>query len=563
MSDVSIKEERKPYDKSEYFSGTQILDQVNLDFIFINSHCLLDENERINLAKNIHQIGQVFSKYTDNNINSVWIGVFDIRKLDTDEFKERGVQWNYWKNSIHVRFGSSEEKVLVYSWSDTNQFNQDEWNNLLSQLEGDREVKFIGTGPLTLKYKGFNYRVYPPLFSSLDGKEGYLSNTEVFSFSPTEVNQIIEDIKESHQSIEKKIIDHYQSLAKNLAENNKGCIEIKAGINIKNAGIVKNFTDVSYTNKSDDIRNKPIEEAFIKEEERNNVGNLLHLGVYTNNKSFMKQFFGVIDVNEVNKNDRTPLHLAAKYGRKDIVEMLLNKEAKVDVVDNRGRTPLHLAAQYNEKKEIVEMLLNKGAKVDIADNRGRTPLHLAAQNNNKEIVDALIKAKANVDIKDEDEKTPLDLTTNKEIKALLQPAEESDDGSVDGSSTESEGVQEEEEEEEEEEDSNQSQREQDINGEKGADVQDKGVNPVAPTEPAQTEEQPSSFFGSLFSILMKPFSLIGSFLGGFFSWLFGSNEEKIDESTSQTDANVSLLRSDSLDEEDNSGGHYSPTNTDV
>ncbi|WP_341811670.1 hypothetical protein [Wolbachia endosymbiont (group A) of Conops quadrifasciatus] len=42
--------------------------------------------------------------------------------------------------------------------------------------------------------------------------------------------------------------------------------------------------------------------------------------------------------------------------------------------------------------------------------------------------------------------------------------------------------------------------------------------------------------------------------------MFGSDT---DESTLQTDANVSLLRSDSLDEEDNSGGHYSPTNTDM
>ncbi|WP_349968311.1 hypothetical protein [Wolbachia endosymbiont of Armadillidium arcangelii] len=62
---------------------------------------------------------------------------------------------------------------------------------------------------------------------------------------------------------------------------------------------------------------------------------------------------------------------------------------------------------------------------------------------------------------------------------------------------------------------------QDSDNNKEAGAQDKGVNPVAPT---QTEEQPSSFFGNLFSILMKPFSLIGSFFGGFFSWLFGSDE---------------------------------------
>ncbi|WP_341823670.1 hypothetical protein [Wolbachia endosymbiont (group A) of Agelastica alni] len=53
---------------------------------------------------------------------------------------------------------------------------------------------------------------------------------------------------------------------------------------------------------------------------------------------------------------------------------------------------------------------------------------------------------------------------------------------------------------------------------------------------------------------MKPFSLIASFFGGFFSWLFGSNT---DESTSQTDANVPL------DEENNSSDHYSAMDTNV
>ncbi|MFP3030113.1 MAG: ankyrin repeat domain-containing protein [Wolbachia sp.] len=377
---VSITEEEKNYDKSEYFSGSQILNhdyQDKLTNIFINSHCSLSGGERTNLANNIHQVRKIFSEHTDNNIYSMWIGVFDIGKLDTDEFKEREIKSSkekYWKNSIHVRSGDVQDKVLVYSWLDINQFNQDKWNNLLSQLEKDHKVDFIGTGPLTFKYKDFNYRVYPPLFGSSDDKKSFLNDTEVFSFSPTGISQIIEDIKESHQSIKKKIASYYESLGKDFAENNKGYIEIKAGIDENN---VKNFTNVSYTNKSDDINNNQIEEAFIKEEERNNVGNLLHLAVYTNSKNLMEQLLDATDVNEVNKNDRTPLHLAAKYGREDMVEMLLNKEAKVDVVDNRGRTPLHLAAQYNEKKEIVEMLLNKGAKVDIADNRGRTPLHLA------------------------------------------------------------------------------------------------------------------------------------------------------------------------------------------
>ncbi|BEP31141.1 MAG: hypothetical protein WBIAU1_06190 [Wolbachia endosymbiont of Drosophila biauraria] len=39
--------------------------------------------------------------------------------------------------------------------------------------------------------------------------------------------------------------------------------------------------------------------------------------------------------------------------------------------------------------------------------------------------------------------------------------------------------------------------------EQGTDVQDNDVGPVASTESTQTEEQPSSFFGSLFSILIR------------------------------------------------------------
>jgi Ca2+-dependent lipid-binding protein len=71
---------------------------------------------------------------------------------------------------------------------------------------------------------------------------------------------------------------------------------------------------------------------------------------------------------------------------------------------------------------------------------------------------------------------------------------------------------------------------------------------ISAGEGTQTEEHSSSLFGSLFSILMKHFSLIASFLGGFFSWLFGSNEEKADESISQSDDDVSLPTSSSLDD---------------
>lgn len=90
MSNISITEEGKHYDENEYFSGSQILNhdyQDNLGSIFINPYCSLNGVERTNLANNIYQVRKIFSEHTDNNISSVWIGVFDIEKLDTDEFK--------------------------------------------------------------------------------------------------------------------------------------------------------------------------------------------------------------------------------------------------------------------------------------------------------------------------------------------------------------------------------------------------------------------------------------------------------------------------------------------
>ena len=46
------------------------------------------------------------------------------------------------------------------------------------------------------------------------------------------------------------------------------------------------------------------------------------------------------DVNEVNKEFETPISLAAKYGHIEMVGLLLQSKANVDVKDLKGFTPL-------------------------------------------------------------------------------------------------------------------------------------------------------------------------------------------------------------------------------
>ncbi|WP_264687200.1 ankyrin repeat domain-containing protein [Wolbachia endosymbiont (group B) of Rhopobota naevana] len=260
-----------------------------------------------------------------------------------------------------------------------------------------------------------------------------------------------------------------------------------------------------------------------------------------------------INVNLQNIDGKTPLHLVIEknnwntlpnvsWSREKMVDILIEMKANVNAVDKDERTPLHWAAGYG-RKEIVKALINAEVNVNAVDKDKRTPLHWAANYDRKEIVEALINAEANVNAQDKYGKTPLDLASTEEIKTLLLKPPKKIDDSI--ASKDNEVGQ--------EEDAGQEgnvqpslQEQKEISAKKESDVKieaaDNGHsiditlthNDVSPrSESSTNEEHPSSFFDNLLNIIMKPFSLIASFFGGFFSWLFGSDT---DESTSQTDA---------------------------
>lgn len=95
------------------------------------------------------------------------------------------------------------------------------------------------------------------------------------------------------------------------------------------------------------------------------------------------------------------LHSAARDGRLDIVQALLQKGADINQKDENGYTALHIAT-FNNNLDIVQALLNKGANVDIQANNGYTALYIATFNNNLGIVQALLEKDANVNIQKAD-----------------------------------------------------------------------------------------------------------------------------------------------------------------
>ena len=67
------------------------------------------------------------------------------------------------------------------------------------------------------------------------------------------------------------------------------------------------------------------------------------------------------DVNAKDKLGRTPLRIAAYWGHKEIVELLIAKGAEVNAKTAIGSTPLDRASTFNHT-EIIDLLRKHGGK---------------------------------------------------------------------------------------------------------------------------------------------------------------------------------------------------------
>uniref|UniRef100_A0A915Q4H6 Uncharacterized protein n=1 Tax=Setaria digitata TaxID=48799 RepID=A0A915Q4H6_9BILA len=87
-----------------------------------------------------------------------------------------------------------------------------------------------------------------------------------------------------------------------------------------------------------------------------------------------------IDVNEVDENGTSPLHLASYYGYHPIVNALIDARARVDARDREWFTPLQKACLHNHPNT-VKILISRGAKPNSATKQFLTSLHICAQVN--------------------------------------------------------------------------------------------------------------------------------------------------------------------------------------
>ena len=99
------------------------------------------------------------------------------------------------------------------------------------------------------------------------------------------------------------------------------------------------------------------------------------------------------NINEKNAYDRSVLHKAAYYsGSATLLENLITQGADVNARDKGAWTPLHLAAK-NGHVEALQILLENGANMHVKDiKHGWTPLHIAIVSKQYESAKFLIRA---------------------------------------------------------------------------------------------------------------------------------------------------------------------------
>lgn len=132
-----------------------------------------------------------------------------------------------------------------------------------------------------------------------------------------------------------------------------------------------------------------------------------------------------IDLNEgILSGHKSALMVAAKYGRTEMVSLLLDYGADIDTSDANNETALIYAAE-NGHAEVISLLIEKGANINVDNLNGYTVLTFKVIEGNIAMVKQLLELGAGVNIADEDGKTLLPFAAEKghaEIFVLLLDA---------------------------------------------------------------------------------------------------------------------------------------------
>jgi ankyrin repeat protein len=148
----------------------------------------------------------------------------------------------------------------------------------------------------------------------------------------------------------------------------------------------------------------------------------LACGLNGNSYKVLELLDGGADVDAVDETHTTALHVAARLGSIDIVKLLIQYDANVDIKNNVGNTPLMLCIRFmtthpNNRPEpvdyfeVVKKLINANADVNSRNMFGCSPLHEAALSGSRRVAELLVKHGAKVFARDVHNRRPFDMVS--------------------------------------------------------------------------------------------------------------------------------------------------------
>ncbi|XP_067660925.1 ankyrin repeat domain-containing protein 50-like [Haliotis asinina] len=121
-------------------------------------------------------------------------------------------------------------------------------------------------------------------------------------------------------------------------------------------------------------------------------GNILHHVCQRGHYKLVKYVLSLnmVDINSRWWMKRTPVMVAARYGHKEVVELLVNHGANLLLSDIRGNNILQLACTAGHIDVVKYIISLNSVNINSRGWKGRTPVMGAAEQGHKEVVELLV-----------------------------------------------------------------------------------------------------------------------------------------------------------------------------
>ncbi|KAM4651101.1 E3 ubiquitin-protein ligase MIB2 isoform 2-T2 [Discoglossus pictus] len=122
---------------------------------------------------------------------------------------------------------------------------------------------------------------------------------------------------------------------------------------------------------------------------------------------------------DIKNQGRTALQVASHLGFMEVVKILLQANANIDLKDDEGDSALHYAA-YGNQAAVVRLLLAKGANGELINNAQCTALYIAVNKGFTEVVQALCIPNCAINVQDSLGDTPLHYAITADFKSIIE-----------------------------------------------------------------------------------------------------------------------------------------------